>query len=157
LFIRLSSVKYPHRIFDRKKSKKNCRPGFDKRKKITVCLSLWIRCFWRRAQSLFPSFNPLFPETNLSLTLIKFKILQSLYKTPQGEHKVNRAAGDNLSSPSPLLPPHVFPAFLCLSLPALLLSRYLLTQPSLHRPIAPLSDLLPHPLLCVSSTFQEFH
>lgn len=49
-----------------------------------------------------------------------------------GRAHSNPAAGDNLSSPSLLLPPCVFPAFICLSHPALLPSCYLLTRSSLH-------------------------
>lgn len=101
-------------------------------------------------------FQSLLPETNLSLTLIKVKILQLLYKNAMGRALSNPAAGDNLSSPSLLLPPCVFPAFMCLSHPAWLLSCYLLTRSSLHHPIALFSVLLLlHVCLCLS-TLQKY-
>lgn len=73
-------------------------------------------------------FQSLHPETNLPLALIKVKIPQLLYKTATGRAHSNPAAGDNLSSPSLLLPLCVFPAFIRLSHPAQLPSCYLLTR-----------------------------
>lgn len=95
-------------------------------------------------------FQSLLPETNPTLLLIKVKIPQLLYKNAMGRAQSNPAAGDNLSSPSLLLPPCVFPAFICLSHPDLLPSCYLLTRSSLHLPVALFSGLPLLPiLLCV--------
>ena len=95
-------------------------------------------------------FQSLHPESNLPLALIKVKIPQLLYKTATGWAHSNPAAGDNLSSPSLLLPLCVFPAFIRLSHPAQLPSCYLLTRPSLHPLLAVFSSLaLFHILLCV--------
>lgn len=95
-------------------------------------------------------FQSLHPETNLPLALIKVKIPQLLYKTATGRAHSNPAAGDNLSSPSLLLPLCVFPAFIRLSHPAQLPSCYLLTRPSLYPLLAVFSSLaLVHILLCV--------
>lgn len=95
-------------------------------------------------------FQSLHPETNLPLALIKVKIPQLLYKTATGRAHSNPAAGDNLSSPSLLLPLCVFPAFIRLSHPAQLPSCYLLTRPSLYPLLAVFSSLaLFHILLCV--------
>lgn len=93
-------------------------------------------------------FQSLLPKTNLSLSLIKVKILQLLYKSATGRAQSNPAAGNNLSSLSllPLLPPCVFPVFICLSHPAQLPSCWLLTRSSFHPSTALFSGL---PLLYI--------
>lgn len=118
--------------------------------KKTVCLLLWGCCIWQHAQCSLPPFQSLIPETNLSLTLIKVKIVQFLDKMPWGELKVILQ----------LVTTCLLPRFYCFHVyflpldasPTQLLSCYLLTQSSLLHLMTSFPGLLLvflHILLCM--------